>query len=195
MRILLPVAKLFPRWGRIKWGSSAPFCCNALRNNPALPNLSLYGELFKSSRALVAADGVLFCLLLRHALGDDGGCIGGDRALVVDRLRRINQNLGELLILVQTFEVITPEASLRLEVQAFAQSGLEIRFLAVDISWEPRSGAQVQSPTVEMEEEIDLGLGIIAAIAANDIVILVFDPDPAHEARDLLAFLGLDIDD
>ena len=80
-------------------------------------------------------------------------------------------------------------------MQTLAQSGLEVRFFGVDIGGKPGAGAHVQAPAVEVEEEVDFGLRIVAAVKADDVVILIFDPDSAHEARDFLAFLGLDIDD
>ena len=46
-----------------------------------------------------------------------------------------------------------------------------------------------------MEKEIQLGLGKVGSVEADNVVILIFDPDPAHETCGLLTFLGLYIDD
>src|SRR2546429_4995332 len=51
----LPSARPLPMCGRIKLLSSGARDWRAFRNNPALPSLSLYGELERSSRAFLSA--------------------------------------------------------------------------------------------------------------------------------------------
>ncbi len=83
-------------------------------------NLVDFSRRSEQADFLQALDGVLFRLPFPHALGHDGSGVGGGFALVLHRLRRIDQNLGELLVLAQAFQVIAPEAGLRLEVQSLA---------------------------------------------------------------------------
>ena len=56
-------------------------------------------------------DGVLFGLPLPHAFGDDRRGIGPDVTLVVHRLWRVDQDLGELLVLAQTLAGRNPRGA------------------------------------------------------------------------------------
>src|SRR4029077_13958256 len=73
------------------------------------------------------------------------------------------------------------------------KASLQVRFFAVDVRRQPGSGAHVEAPTVEVEVSSHLGLREVGAVEADDIVILVFDPDtPLKAPRRGLRF-GLDI--
>ena len=45
-----------------------------------------------------------------------------------------------------------------------------------------------------MEEEINLGLRVVTSVEADDVVVLIFHPNPAHKSRSLLAVLRMDVD-
>src|SRR5437588_640568 len=144
---------------------------------------------------LQAFDGILFCLLLPHALCDHGRGIGSGIALVFYRLGRVDQNLGELLIFAQPLQIVTPQSSLSLEVESLGQAGLEVGFLRIDVGRKPCSWPHIQTPAVKMEEEIDFRLGEVSSVKTNNIVVLILHPDPAQKTNRLFSFAGLDVDD
>src|SRR5579864_4682337 len=45
-----------------------------------------------------------------------------------------------------------------------------------------------------MEKEIDFGSMIVSSVETNDVVVLIFDPNPAQESGCLFTFTGLNID-
>src|SRR5271170_4569913 len=79
-------------------------------------------------------------------------------------------------------------------MQILGGASLHVGLLAVNVGGQPRAGTKVQAPTVEMEIETGLGVGGIGSVEADDVVILILDPDSAHKAADTRAFLGFGID-
>src|SRR5262249_25273355 len=79
-------------------------------------------------------------------------------------------------------EVVAPEARLRFEIELLAQRVVKVFFFAVNKSREPHTGLNVGAPAIEIEIPAGVAAAAVRAVEANDVEILVFDPDAACEA-------------
>src|SRR5689334_2784085 len=80
---------------------------------------------------LQALKRIVFRLSLPLALSLEGGSILRGIALIAYCLRRVDEDLGELLIVSEVLEVITPQPGLGLEMKRRAHAVLHIRLFGV----------------------------------------------------------------
>src|SRR4029079_709270 len=64
-------------------------------------------------------------------------------ALILYAFWRIDHNLCEFIVLSQPTQVVSPQPSLRLEMQGLSEAILQVCFFAVDIRRQPQAGPQV----------------------------------------------------
>ena len=93
----------------------------------------------------------------------------------------IDANLREFVVAAFFLEIVSPNARLGLERGLILHAGAEVAFFAVDVSRNPVARNQVQAPAIHVEEERVPRGGRVRAVKADDIVILVFNPDAAEE--------------
>ena len=79
-------------------------------------------------------------------------------------------------------QVVAPDAGLRFECEFVFRAGAEVAFFAVDVGRHPVAGNQVEAPAIHVEE-VGVARGrSVGAVQADDVEILIFDPDAAQEA-------------
>src|SRR5215471_21656566 len=71
----------------------------------------------------------------------------------------------------------------------------QVRLFGVNVSGKPHSRSHVQTPAVEVQIQAGARLRIISAVEADDVVVLVFDPDASFETSSTGVFPGRYIDD
>ena len=129
------------------------------------------------------------------ALGFDGGSVLGFLTLVLDRLRSVDGDLGELRAAAEILQVIAPEPRLRLVMERLTDTVFEIGLLGINKRRQPHAGAKVLPPAVKVQIITGSRMRIVSAVEANDVVVLIFDPDAAEEPALAGVFLGGDVHD
>src|SRR5690242_13829795 len=109
-------------------------------------------------------------------------------------LRRVYQNLGKFLVAAEVLQIIAPEAGLSFEAQAVGHTVMQFRFFAVNIGGQPEARPHIQTPTVKVKIKTVARGGAIRAVETDDIVILIFNPNPPHETAATSVLLRLDVD-
>ena len=103
-------------------------------------------------------------------------------ALPASRIRHyINERLRKFPQIASVSQVVSPDASLRPVAQLGGRVQWLVGVLAVGVRGKPHVGQQVQPPTVKMNFRL-ARVRDIRAVKPNDVIILVFHPDPAQEA-------------
>src|SRR5205085_8895129 len=135
---------------------------------------------------------VIFGFLLKgaHALHRSSVLCGS--AFVFHR--GVNQYLREFVFLAGVLQVVAPDTALCLECHFVLRSKAEVAFFAVDVSRYPVSRDQVQTPAIHMEEVSITRAWSIGAVQADNVEVLVFDPDASQKASVPSAFLWRDIE-
>ena len=126
-----------------------------------------------------AIDDIVFCLLLPDALSLQRGSVLRSGAFVSDA---VHADLREFVVLAAFFQVIAPDAGLRLECVLVLHARAEVAFFAVNVGRHPVAGNQVQAPAIHVEEYSVARRGSVGSVEAHDVESLIFDPDAAHEA-------------
>src|SRR5208282_3668340 len=93
----------------------------------------------------------------------------------------VHRDLSELRVAAEVPQVVTPEPRLRLVIQRLPQSILQIRFFGINHRGQPYPGPQVLPPAIKVQVITGARMRVVSAIEANDVVILVLDPDTAKK--------------
>ncbi len=93
------------------------------------------------------------------------------------------------------FQVIGPQPCLAFHVESAGNGVLGIGLFGIDVSRKPQSGLHVDPPAIEVEEGIQAGARFVSSIEANDVVVLVLDPDAAQEVRAFDVFFRDHVED
>src|SRR6202521_5810705 len=80
-------------------------------------------------------------------------------------------------------------------MKRLTQTVLEIGLLGINKRRQPDAGAKVLTPAIKVQVIAGSRMRIVSAIEADDVVVLVLDPDPAEEPALAGVFLGCDIHD
>ena len=90
---------------------------------------------------LQAVNYIGFGLALPCPLGFNGGSILCFLTLVLDRLRSIDGDFGELRVAAEVLQVVAPKPCLRLVIQRLTQTILEIRLFGINQRRQPNARA------------------------------------------------------
>ena len=96
----------------------------------------------------------------------------------------VDLNVRKLFVVFKRLRIIAPEAGLCFEMQARKQrtGAFEIRLFDEDVRWQPQTRLQIQAPAIEVQEVAVAGARRISTVKADDVVLAVFNPDPAQKA-------------
>src|SRR5260370_25101478 len=136
-----------------------------------------------------------FGLAFPGALGFDGSSVLGFLTLVLDRLWSVDGDLGELRAAAEILQVVAPKPRLRVVMQRLTNTVFEIGLLGIDKRRQPDARAEVLPPAVKVQVIAGSRMRIVSAIEADDVVVLIFDPDAAEEPALASVFLGGNIHD
>ena len=131
---------------------------------------------------LQALDDVIFPGILVRPMTQRRTQVVSGIALPASRIRHyINERLRKFPQIASVSQVVSPDASLRPVAQLGGRVQWLVGVLAVGVRGKPHVGQQVQPPTVKMNFRL-ARVRDIRAVKPNDVIILVFHPDPAQEA-------------
>ncbi len=71
---------------------------------------------------------------------------------------------------------------------------MQIAFLAIHERRQPKPWLYVRAPAIEMEVPAGVPVAAVSAIEANDVIILVFNPDASHEPAMVALFGGCHVE-
>src|ERR1700726_949802 len=144
---------------------------------------------------LQAVNHVDLSLTFPGALGFDGSSVLGFLTLILDRLRSVDGDLGKLRAAAEILQVVAPEPRLRLVMKRLTDTVFEIGLLGIDKRRQPDAGAEVLAPAVKVQVITGSWMRIVSAVEADDVVVLIFDPDAAEEPAFAGVFLGGNVPD
>src|SRR5258708_33048976 len=130
---------------------------------------------------LQAVNHVDLSLTFPGALGFDGGSVLGFLTLVLDRLRSVNGDLGELRTAAEILQVIAPEPRLRLVMERLTNTVFEIGLLGINKRRQPHAGAEVLAPAVKGQEIAGSRMGMVIAVESVSVEVSIYNPEPADE--------------
>src|ERR1700674_862047 len=78
-------------------------------------------------------------------------------------------------------------------MERLTQTILQIGLLGINKRRQPDAGAKVLTPAIKVQVIAGSRMRIVSAIEADDVVVLVLDPDAAEEPALAGAFPGCDI--
>src|SRR5207244_7628766 len=115
------------------------------------------------------------------------------RVRVPNRLRRIHQDLGQLLLLLRTRQLVTPQPRLRPHPEQVT-ADLEIRLLTVDVNRQPQARLQVLTPAVLVRLETHTGGRNVSPVEPYDGIVLIFHPNASVKPAPAAPRPGRDVE-
>src|ERR1700730_7249347 len=130
------------------------------------------------SRPLKAFQYIVCCLLLPLPFSLKGRGVLGRRAFVLHG--RIHPHLREL-VLFPALHVVPPKSTLGSKGDVVLGTAPKVTLFAVDVSWNPVTRNQVQTPASHVKEVAISRTRCIGAVQPDDVEIPVFYPNPTEK--------------
>ena len=103
--------------------------------------------------------------------------------------------IGKFRLPAGMLQVVSPQARLPFHADLADKVIFHVGVFGVNQRGQPQSRLHIHAPAIKMEIEVAAALRLIRAVHADDVVLLIFNPDTAYEVRSFYLFVWNNVED